>query len=213
MASNAITNGVHDITIVRGTVDSIPAVLRLLDTAVQWLVSHDRTGQWGAAPFSENPQRAEQLREFATTGQGLWLAVKVANNTPILRQDGLSNMNPQTMNGEAPGVIVGALALGERTPYVTPVSEPELYVRLLVTDRQCAGNQIGKRLLDHARELASKAGVSLLRVDFYAGGDGKLIQYYESQGFKRFESLNVEGKWPCQVLAQRLDEMEGEERR
>ena len=114
------------------------------------------------------------------------------------------------MNGEAPGVIVGALALGERTPYVTPVSEPELYVRLLVTDRQCAGNQIGKRLLDHARDLASKAGVSLLRVDCYAGGDGKLVQYYESQGFKRFESLDVEGKWPCQVLAQRLDEIEGE---
>jgi GNAT superfamily N-acetyltransferase len=117
------------------------------------------------------------------------------------------------MNGEAPGVIIGALAIGEKMPYVTPVSEPELYVRLLVTDRQCAGNQIGKRLLDHARDLANKAGVSLLRVDCYAGGDGKLVQYYESQGFKRFASLNVEGKWPCQVLAQRLDEMEGEERR
>ena len=109
------------------------------------------------------------------------------------------------MNGDAPGVIVGALAIGDRMPYVTAVSEPELYVRLLVTDRKCAGNQIGKRLLDHARDLARKAGVSLLRVDCYAGGDAKLIQYYESQGFERFESLNVKGEWPCQVLAQRLD--------
>ncbi|KAI3128969.1 hypothetical protein CBS147330_5457 [Penicillium roqueforti] len=184
MASNPIKNGVHDITIVRGTADAVPAVLHLLDTAVQWLISHNRTGQWGTASFSENPQRAEQLKEFATTGHGLWLA--------------------QTMNGEEPGVVVGALALGDKMPYVTPVSEPELYVRLLVTDRQCAGSQIGRRLLDHARDLARKAGVSLLRVDCYAGGDGKLIQYYESQGFERFETVNVKGEWPCQVLAQRL---------
>ncbi|CRL24051.1 Acyl-CoA N-acyltransferase [Penicillium camemberti] len=213
MESNTVNNGAHDITIVRGTVDAVQGVLHLLDTAVQWLVSHGRSGQWGAAPFSENPQRAEQLREFATTGHGLWLAIKVANDMPIQRQNQFSNIKPQTMNREAPGVIVGALAIGDRMPYVTPVSEPELYVRLLVTDRQCAGNQIGKRLLDHARDLASKADVSLLRVDCYAGGDGKLIQYYESQGFKRFESLNTEGEWPCQVLAQRLDEMKEEERR
>ncbi|KAF4768723.1 hypothetical protein N7455_012260 [Penicillium solitum] len=213
MASNTINNGAHDLIIVRGTVDAVQPVLHLLDTAVQWLVSHGRTGQWGAAPFSENPQRSEQLREFATTGHGLWLAIKVANNIPILPQNQISNTKPQTMNREALGVIVGALAIGDRVPYVTPVPEPELYVRLLVTDRQCAGNQIGKRLLDHARDLASKAEVSLLRVDCYAGGDGKLIQYYESQGFKRFESLNTEGEWPCQVLAQRLDEMKGEERR
>ncbi|KAJ5175775.1 uncharacterized protein N7482_001652 [Penicillium canariense] len=213
MASNTIHNDFHDIAIVRGTVDAVPAVLHLLDTAVKWLVSRDRIGQWGAAPFSENPQRAERLREFASTGLGLWLAIKVADDTPTLGQNLLSNINPQTMNEEPPGVIIGALAIGDRMPYVTPVSEPELYVRLLVTDRQWAGNKIGKRLLEHARDLANEAGVSLLRVDCYAGGDGKLIQYYESQGFKLSERLNVEGHWPCQVLAQRLDEMKEEERR
>ncbi|KAJ5986024.1 hypothetical protein N7522_013220 [Penicillium canescens] len=208
-----IDNGFHDVAIVRGTVDAVPAVLHLLDTAVKWLVSRDRVGQWGAAPFSENPQRAERLTEFATTGLGLWLAIKVADDTPVLGQNRLSNINPQTMNGEAPGVIIGALAIGERMPYVPAVSEPELYVRLLVTDRRYAGNKIGKRLLEHARDLANRTGVSLLRVDCYAGGDGKLVQYYESQGFKRSESLNLEGDWPCQVLAQRLDEVKGEERR
>jgi N-acetylglutamate synthase-like GNAT family acetyltransferase len=208
---STIHHGSHDIAIVRGTVDDVPAVLHLLDTAVKWLVSRDRSGQWGAAPFSKNPRRAEQLREFATTGLGLWLAIKV--DTPMLDPNRLSNINPQTMNGEAPGVIIGALAVGEKMPYVTPVSEPELYVRLLVTDRRWAGNKIGERLLEHARDLANGAGVSLLRVDCYAGGDGKLIQYYESQGFKRVERLNLEGDWPCQVLAQRLDEVKGEERR
>ncbi|KAJ5301833.1 hypothetical protein N7508_006696 [Penicillium antarcticum] len=184
-----------DIAIVRATVDDVPAVLRLLDDAVKWLVSHDRTGQWGTSPFSENPKRAERLTEFATTGSGLWLAVKVADLP--------------TVNGEAP-VIIGALAVGDKMPYAPSVSEPELYVRLLVTDRRWAGNGIGTRLLEHARDLANEAGISLLRVDCYAGDDGKLIQYYESQGFGRSERLNLEGGWPCQVLAQRLDEVKGE---
>lgn len=182
-------------------------MLHLLDTAVKWLASNDRTGQWGAGPFSENPRRAEQLKEFATTGDGLWLAVKVSGGTPI-DQSQPSNILFKTVDGEAPGSIIGALAIGERMPYVTPVSESELYVRLLVTDRQFASNGVGKRLLEHARDLANGAGVSLLRVDCYAGGDGKLVQYYESQGFKRFESLNLEGGWPCQVLSQHLNEVE-----
>jgi GNAT superfamily N-acetyltransferase len=103
-----------------------------------------------------------------------------------------------------PGPIIGALAVGEKMPYVPAISEPELYVRLLVSDRQWAGQKIGKRLLEHARDLANGAGASLLRVDCYAGGDGRLVQYYESQGFKRSERLDLEGDWPCQVLAQRL---------
>lgn len=192
----------------RATADDVPVVLNILDATVKWLVSRGETTQCGTTPFSEVPRHTKQLEEYTTTGLGIWLAIKVADGTPIGQ-----NQHSKGMNGEAPRTIIGALAIGERGSHVPPVSEPELYVRLLVTDRQCAGNQIGKRLLDHARDLASKAEVSLLRVDCYAGGDGKLIQYYESQGFKRFESLNTEGEWPCQVLAQRLDEMKGEERR
>ncbi|KAJ5692462.1 hypothetical protein N7462_001885 [Penicillium macrosclerotiorum] len=208
---STIHNASHKIAIVRGTVDAGPAVLHLLDTAVEWLVSNDRTGQWGAASFSENPRRAEQLREFATTGHGLWLAIRVADDTSMPDQTRLPDSDIQTPSGEVPGVIVGALALGEKMPYVTHVSEPELYVRLLISDRRWAGNKIGTRLLDHARDLTKKAGASLLRVDCYAGGDGKLVRYYESQGFERSETLTLEGGWPCQVLAQRLDGVKKEE--
>ncbi|PGG95881.1 hypothetical protein GX51_08088 [Blastomyces parvus] len=208
MASNTNSTESHDLTIVRGGVDDVPAVLHLLDTAVKWLESQGRTGQWGTALFSENPQRVEQGIELATTGHGLWLAIKAADDTPTPGQNRTININSQTEGGETPGVIVGALALGERVPYVPAISEPELYVRLLITDRRCAGSKIGTRLLEHARDVAKKAGISLLRVDCYAGDDGRLVQYYESQGFKRLESLKVKGEWPCQVLAQRLDEGE-----
>ncbi|KAJ5543413.1 hypothetical protein N7535_005840 [Penicillium sp. DV-2018c] len=195
MASNTLPNESHNIAIVRGTVDDGPAVLALLDTAVKWLVSQDKVGQWGTSPFSENPKRAEQLEKFATTGLGLWLAIKVADQTP---------MNQDQDQDRPSGPIVGALAVGEKMPYAPAVSEPELYVRLLVSDRQCAGQKIGTRLLNHARGLADGVGALLLRVDCYAGGDGGLVRYYESQGFERSERLDLEGKWPCQVLVQRL---------
>ncbi|KAJ5795162.1 Acyl-CoA N-acyltransferase [Penicillium paradoxum] len=203
MASNTLQNGTPDIVIVRGTVDDTPAVLHLLDTAAKWLVSHGRAGQWGEASFSENPRRIEQIKEFATGGLGLWLAVKVSDGTTADPNQPTTSLLTTTSGG-APGTILGALAVGDRMPYVTPVSEPEAYVKLVITDRQWAGNGVGKRLLEHARDLANEAGASLLRLDCYAGGDGKLVQYYESQGFERSETLDVEGKWPCQVLAQRL---------
>ncbi|CAG8940258.1 unnamed protein product [Penicillium salamii] len=205
MASDTIQDGSHNIAIVRGTVDSVPAVLEILDSTVKWLASRGRSGQWGETPFSENPARADQLREFATTGSGLWLAVSVADDKHLPDHDGFSSKNLETMDGEALGVVIGVIALGDRMPYVPPISEPELYVRLLVTDRKWAGKKIGERLLQHARALANEAEVSLLRVDCYAGSDSKLVQYYESQGFERFERLNLKDNWPCQVLAQRLD--------
>ncbi|OQE37658.1 hypothetical protein PENCOP_c009G02961 [Penicillium coprophilum] len=206
----AAHNDVHDITIVRATVEDAPAVLNLLDAAVKWLVSHDRVGQWGTSPFSENPRRTEQLKEFATTGHGLWLAVKANSDAAPIDENRFSNIPRKTTEEKTSGSIVGALAVGDKMPYVTPVSEPEMYVRLLITDRRCAGKGVGKRLLEHARELAKGVGVSLLRVDCYAGDDGKLVEYYESQGFKRSELLNNEGDWPCQVLAQHLHEVEEE---
>jgi GNAT superfamily N-acetyltransferase len=105
------------------------------------------------------------------------------------------------------GRAVGALAVGTPMPYVPAATEPELYIQLLVTDRSLAGRGVGADLLDHARSLARDRGVSLLRVDCFAGGDGALVRYYEKQGFTRSEpfSVTVNGShWPGQVLFQRL---------
>jgi len=159
----------------------VPAVLALLDGATEWLVAHGRTDQWGTEPHSTNPRRVEQITGFADDG-GLWVA-------------------------EADGRVVGALAVGAALPYVPPAVEPELYVRLLVTDRASAGQGIGSELLDHARVLARTAGVGLLRVDCFAGGDGALIRYYEQKGFTRDVEFAVPvngSEWRGQVLSQRL---------
>ena len=169
--------------------DDVAAVLGLLDGATEWLVARGRTDQWGTEPHSTNPRRVAQISGFADDG-GLWVA---------------EDAGPGGQNG-GPGPVVGALAVGAALPYVPPADEPELYVRLLVTDRASAGQNIGGVLLDHARELARGAGVGLLRVDCFAGGDGALVRYYEKQGFTRTETFTpVNGSdWLGQVLVQRL---------
>ncbi|MFI7061455.1 GNAT family N-acetyltransferase [Kribbella sp. NPDC050124] len=160
---------------------AVPDVLALLDGATEWLVAQGRTDQWGTEPHSTNPRRIAQITGFADDG-GLWVA-------------------------EDDGRVVGALAVGDAMPYVPPAEEPELYVRLLVTDRASAGLGIGTTLLDHARKLARDAGVGMLRVDCFAGGDGALVRYYEKQGFTRMVEFAVpvnDSEWPGQVLFQRL---------
>ncbi|KAL4947312.1 acyl-CoA N-acyltransferase [Aspergillus filifer] len=191
----------NTITIIRGTIHDTSAVLHLLDKAVAWLASQDRTGQWGTKPFSEDPKRVERLQEFAMTGFGLWLAVDTETPTSFVDAE-TANKEEQSV---APGKVIGAIAFGERNSYVPPVTEPEAYVRLLVTDRECAGRGVGKQLVEHARGIAREAELSLLRVDCYAGGDGKLVRYYESLGFERLERLELEGGWACQILAERLN--------
>ncbi|CRL20337.1 Acyl-CoA N-acyltransferase [Penicillium camemberti] len=187
MASNTIHHGSGEIAIVRATADDVPVVLNILDATVKWLVSRGETTQWGTTPFPEVSRRTKQLEEYATTGLGIWLAIKVADDTPIGQ-----NQHSKGMNGGASRTIIGALAIRERVSHIPPVSEPELYVQLVVTDRQWAGKGVGKRLLEHARDLANEVGVALLRVDCYAGGDGISVQYYESHGFKRSGSFRLE---------------------
>ncbi|MFD3400290.1 GNAT family N-acetyltransferase [Kribbella sp. NPDC058693] len=169
-------------TIRRAGPDDVPAVLGLLDGATEWLVARGQTEQWGTSPHSTSPRRVAQIAGFADDGE-LWVS-------------------------EAEGRIVGALAVGAAMEYVPAATEPELYVRLLVTDRASAGQNIGGELLDHARKLALDAGAHVMRVDCFAGGDGALVRYYEAQGFTRDVEFAVprvnEPDWPGQVLVQRL---------
>ena len=87
--------------------------------------------------------------------------------------------------------------------YVDPVDEPELYITLLVTDRAFAGHGVGGALIAKARDEAGAKGVGLLRVDCYGGDDGRLVEYYRSNGFETDAAFTV-GDWPGRVLSQRI---------
>ncbi|WP_238412526.1 GNAT family N-acetyltransferase [Saccharothrix deserti] len=163
----------------RGDLADLPAIMEMLDSAVSWLDAVGRTGQWGSEPFTEHPERIEGIVEKIREGTA-WIA-------------------------EVDGVPAGAMTLAPRPPgYVAPADEPEIYVTLLVTSRSFAGLGVGSALLAHAREETRRAGVELLRVDCYAGSDGRLVDYYRSNGFEPVERFTV-GSWPGQVLAQRVE--------
>jgi GNAT superfamily N-acetyltransferase len=167
-----------------GTPEDVDAVLKLLDGAVEWLVSLGRTGQWGTEPFSAKPGQAEQISGQAERGE-----LRIA---------------------ELDGEVAGALAVSEkRAAYVSPAGEPELYVNKLVTERRFKGRGVGAALLAEARAEARRRGLPLLRVDCYGGDDRKLVAFYRSQGFTEVGPFTVRMRdgsdWPGMLLAQRLD--------
>ncbi|MFF6887756.1 GNAT family N-acetyltransferase [Streptomyces sp. NPDC012421] len=166
------------ITIRRGDPADLPAVLAILDSAVVWLNGRGITAQWGTDPFTTRPATVELVERVVTEGSP-WIA-------------------------EVDGVPAGTLTL---TPhpgtYVPPAAEPERYVRFLATDGRFHGLGVGAALLAHAAEETRREGVSLLRVDCFAGSEGRLVAYYERQGFTRTDPFTV-GEWPGQVLEMRV---------
>lgn len=156
-----------------------PLMLAMLDGAVAWLAARGRTGQWGSEPWSDDPRRVERIEGIARDDE-LWV-------------------------GQVDGRPAGVMAVAPHpTPYVDPAGEPELYITLLVTDRAFAGHGVGSALIAKAKDEARARGVSLLRVDCYGGGDGRLVEYYRRNGFEPVAEFTV-GDWPGRLLAQRVE--------
>ena len=154
-----------------GTVDDEQSLLRLFDEAVLWLAERGLSGQWGSKPWSEIPDRRERVARLARS--------------------------PNLTVAEVGGELVGALDVSEDSPAYAPVTdEPGLYIILLLTSRRLVRQGIGTALLNHARADCLARGLSLLRVDCWAGG-------YQSAGFTPTESFDRDG-WPGQLLVERL---------
>jgi GNAT superfamily N-acetyltransferase len=160
-----------------------PVILGLMDTAVAWLNARGLSGQWGTAPYSSRPSSAAHVDGYTSNH-----LVRVAE-----------------LDGTAVGVCVLAEQPGD---YVPKVAERELFVRLLVTDRAHSGAGIGAALIADARAETERRGISLLRVDCYAGGAGRLVDQYRKLGFTESADFTVEhptlGPWPGKVLEIRL---------
>lgn len=162
----------------RATEQDVPAVLALFDEVIAWFVETGNQGQWGTEPWSAQSHQAARIRE-ACALPGVWVA------------------EDQT------GHVQGALILGEALPYVAPAREPEVYVRVLISSRDPQVRGLGRGLLGFADDQARRAGVQQLRVDCYGGGTGALVRFYESCGYERLATFQVED-WPGQLLGRRL---------
>lgn len=150
------------------TGDDCDAVVALYDEAVAWLVARGRSDQWGTTPFSAMLNVVAQIHERANSGS-TWVA-------------------------DTGTKLLGAIVLGDKPPgYIDqPAGEPEVYISGFITSRVSRAHNVGAMLLEHARATARQAGISLLRLDCYAGGDGRLVRYYESVGFRQVTRFTVE---------------------
>lgn len=168
-----------DNTVIRsGDSGDADILLRFFDEAVEWLVARGSSGQWGTEPWSTVPERVERVKGMVAD-PGLRIAM---------------------VGGEPAGALIVS---EEHDPHVPRVEERELYVRLLITSRRFAGQRVGGRLVEYALDEARRRGIDLVRVDCWAGGDGELQRYYESQGFKPTVRFNVDA-WVGQVFEQRV---------
>ena len=165
-------------TVRRATADDAAAILAIFDEVIEWFVSIGNIEQWGTEPWSTQPRRIEVVTEACRLPEA-WVA-------------------------EHPELgVCGAIVLGEAMPYVPSPDRPELYVRMLIASRDPQARGVGRMLMSLADSRAAGAGVEQLRVDCYAGGSGALIEFYESWGYLRTGTFDVDG-WPGQVLVRPL---------
>lgn len=143
------------------------AVVALYDEAVAWLVARGRSDQWGVAPFSSRSDVVALIRARAESGT-MWVA-------------------------RSQSQILGAVVLGSHPPHYIahPAERPEIYISGMIASRAPNARGIGRVLLEHATETARRASIGLLRLDCYAGGDGGLVAYYESAGFRQVDRFTV----------------------
>ncbi|MCL3994124.1 GNAT family N-acetyltransferase [Streptomyces lavenduligriseus] len=171
------------ITIREGGPDDLPAILRMLDSSVEWLVSQGRTRQWGSEPLSGT--RTAEAVERA-----------MAEGTTYIAE----------IDGEPAATLTLTDGPGAYLSHLPAPGEPERYIHWLASDRRFKGRGAGGALLAHAAEVTRRAGVGLLRVDCYAGDDRKLVAYYEAHAFTPTHAYtHGPDAWPGQVLARRVD--------
>ncbi|WP_152648731.1 GNAT family N-acetyltransferase [Streptacidiphilus anmyonensis] len=167
------------------TPEDTSRVLAVMDGIMEWLVGLGRTAQWGTEPWSTSEA----------------LAARVLGR--IERRELRVAVTPED---EIAGIVSVAR---EASDYVRPPEEPELFINLLATSRRFKGHDVGGLLIAEAKAEAARLGLGLLRVDCFAGDDGRLKDWYVSQGFTEVEPFVVkrEGRpdWPGMLLAMRVE--------
>ncbi|WP_037602386.1 GNAT family N-acetyltransferase [Streptacidiphilus rugosus] len=174
----------HELRIRPATSDDLAGVLAVMDGIMDWLVGLGRVAQWGTDHWSENPLQVERMQ-------------------------GRIDRNELRVAVTATDEIAGVLSVsGTPGAYIAPVEEPELFINLLATSRAFKGRDVGGFLIAEAVAEAARRGLDLVRVDCFAGDDGRLKAWYADQGFVEVAPFEVprEGRpsWPGMLFAMRL---------
>nr|POF17818.1 hypothetical protein CFP56_13230 [Quercus suber] len=176
----------------------------LKDSQIEWLSSVGSTAQWGTELSRKaNPAITEKTRGWVERSERQapwgrdWVRAFVAESSA------------------SPGTAVAGLVLEAKAAAYTRAvlpeqddSDPFVYLTYLLSNRHAGPERkgAGAALIEFAKEQTRSVGLQRLCLDCWNGNDRKLVNYYESQGFKPLGDFVAPGddKWPGCVMEMRL---------
>lgn len=196
------------------------------DSTLPHLAATGNAGQWGTQPFSEKEvfrlsvfDDLTAAKKYRETGQGekvrMFLAeVEDGNGDEGFRrvdERGKGMLSVATMTIRDDDFAAHLKDLPELQSTIESAAEEGsfIFIDVLVSDYRTGPRRkgAGLALLNYVKDLAHKEGKRTVFMDCYRGGTGRLIEYYEQQGFRRvgeFEYQQANGTmWPGRLL--RLD--------
>ncbi|CAL8575947.1 hypothetical protein XPA_001841 [Xanthoria parietina] len=171
--------------------------LHLFDESVVWLTSRGLSSQWGSEPLKNDPahvKKVEKLIEQST----------VLLATPV--KSAFSSSQPGIL-----GICLFSSSHRCHPEVIPPASEPEYYIQAILTSRSSpSAKGLGSAFVAEVERMAREAGIGLIRLDCYAGGEkGEegLVRVYEKMGFQKSGGLldYYESGWMGQVMSRRVD--------
>lgn len=195
------------------------------DSTLPQLAAIGSVGQWGLEPFSEKRDQAErekvvrQAKRYQDTGEGD--PVRIFLIEAEIDAADLSEL-PDSVSVRAGAeagktlLAVGTVMLSEGIYpyYLRPHFNQDavrnaldgtadyVYLEALITDYRAGKwrKGAGAALIEFSKGYCREKGKRILYGDSYSGNDGKLVKYYEGQGFHvvdYFVAVKPDGStWP-----------------
>jgi GNAT superfamily N-acetyltransferase len=150
--------------IVPGHPDDLDLMVAIRREVAAWLKSKG-SDQWGA-DWPDTPTMVRGFEEALARGE-TWFAV------------------------DHDGEPLGVVTVNDRTDpglWTPDEVRTALFVHRMTVRRCAAGRGLGRRLLDHAADLAQRAGRSWIRLDCWTTNTA-LHRYYMEQGFRHVRTV------------------------
>ncbi|PVH97588.1 hypothetical protein DM02DRAFT_616460 [Periconia macrospinosa] len=198
--------------------------LAFVDSQLPWLESVGSGGQWGSTPRGN--VEASQKKAFtrvqkseACEGKpyssywGRAYVLEAEVDVDSLSDEVKQLSGPPNENGRVRVPVAGMVLESTSADYVRSIlpeideKSPFLYLFFLASDRRTSSINKGSGafLINHAKEEATRLGIRRIAGDCWTGNGRKLVQFYESQGFKSIEDFEAgDQKWPGTVFEMRI---------
>ncbi|KAK0648708.1 hypothetical protein B0T16DRAFT_408640 [Cercophora newfieldiana] len=204
-------------------------ILGAFDSCIPHLATIGSATQWGPEPFSSRPNILDRpvsaiaaAETYRLEGKGDPVGVFIAEAASSADAD--ANTENDGSTSREGRVQVGAAVYKANCFPEYVKSQPQfeeviqgqekwMYLDMLVTEfsAKTEGKRkgAGAALVKKGREWAEEEGFGVMFVDCWAGNEGRLVGFYESQGFERVGEFVVvkpgtEEKWPGMLLKMEL---------